>query len=111
MRIINNIFIAIIVFGNAKILQTNEFTPSSIHFFYLQDFDFLVYSVYVLPYSSRLIDLFFAAALLLIAGPGANLTWLLAGAAMGRFLKDYRRQVGWVMVALLAACAVMVFIE
>ena len=73
-------------------------------------FDFMVYSIYVLPYSSHLIDLFLAAALLLIAGPGANLAWLLAGATMGRFLKGYRRQVSWVMAVLLAACAVIVFI-
>ncbi|MCH3982563.1 MAG: LysE family transporter [Prevotella sp.] len=73
-------------------------------------FDFMVYSVYVLPYSSRLIDLFFAAALLLIAGPGANLAWLLAGATMGHFLKNYRWQVSWVMAALLVVCAVIVFI-
>jgi cysteine/O-acetylserine efflux protein len=58
-------------------------------------FDFMVYSVYVLPYSTRLSDLFVAAALLLIAGPGANLVWLLAGAGLSNFLTDYRRQVGW----------------
>ena len=42
-------------------------------------FDLTVYSSFVLPYSSRFIDLLPVAALLLIAGPGANMVWLLAG--------------------------------
>ena len=74
-------------------------------------FDFMVYSVYVLPYSTRLSDLFVAAALLLIAGPGANLVWLLAGAGLSNFLTDYRRQVGWVMAALLALCDMLIVVR
>ncbi|MDY6318054.1 MAG: LysE family transporter [Prevotella sp.] len=74
-------------------------------------FDFMVFSIYVLPYSSRLSDLFIVAALLLVAGPGANLVWLIAGAAMSRFLTTYRRQVGWVMAALLTACAAMIIVK
>lgn len=71
-------------------------------------FDFMVFSIYVLPYSDRLVDLLAVAALLLIAGPGGNLAWLLAGGFLRRFLTKYHRQVAWVMAALLAMWAVMV---
>ena len=56
-------------------------------------FDLTVFSTFVLPYSDRLEDLFETAAWLLIAGPGANLTWLMAGGVLRNFFLRYGRQV------------------
>lgn len=72
-------------------------------------FELTVFSTYVLPYSERLIDLFFVAPLLLLAGPGANFVWLYAGAYLRRFLHRYRQQVDVIMAVLLAACAIYIF--
>ena len=68
-------------------------------------FDLTAFSVYVLPYSNKLTALLIVAALLLIAGPGANLAWLYAGAYLRRFFSKYRKQVDIVMSLLLAGCA------
>lgn len=73
-------------------------------------FDLTAFSVYVLPYSNRLIDLLVVAALLLIAGPGANLAWLYAGAYLRRFFARYQKQVDLVMAVLLALCAVYILV-
>lgn len=73
-------------------------------------FELTAFSVYVLPYSDRLADLFFVAALLLIAGPGANLVWLYAGAYLRRFFAKYQKQVDIVMAILLALCAIYIII-
>lgn len=71
-------------------------------------FDLMVYFTYVLPYSNRLTSLLEAAAWLLLAGPGANLLWLLAGAFLRRFFARYQRSVEVVSAIALAACAVYV---
>lgn len=71
-------------------------------------FELTAFSVYVLPYSNKLIDLFIVAILLLIAGPGANLAWLYAGAYLRRFFSRYRKQVDIVMAMLLALCSVYI---
>lgn len=71
-------------------------------------FDLTAFSVYVLPYSNKLTDLLIVAALLLIAGPGANLAWLYAGAYLRRFFCRYRKQVDIVMSLLLAGCALYI---
>ena len=52
--------------------------------------------------------LLIVAALLLIAGPGANLAWLYAGAYLRRFFSKYRKQVDIVMSLLLAGCALYI---
>lgn len=75
-------------------------------------FELTVFSAYVIPYtenlaeSEQLIQLFWVACLLLLAGPGANLTWLYAGAYLRRFLGRYQKQVDVIMSILLALCAV-----
>lgn len=74
-------------------------------------FELTAFSVYVLPYSNRLIDLFIVAILLLIAGPGANLAWLYAGAYLRRFFSRYRKQVDIVMAMLLALCSVYIVLQ
>ena len=69
-------------------------------------FDLSCYSAFVLPYSERFIDLP-VTALLLLAGPGANLVWLLAGGAIKPFVSRYARTVSIVMASALLVCAVM----
>lgn len=73
-------------------------------------FDLTAFSVYVLPYSNRLSDLFVVAALLTIAGPGGNLVWLLAGSFLRKFFVEYMKQINIVMSLLLALCAVYITI-
>lgn len=73
-------------------------------------FDLTAFSVYVLPYSDRLTDLLVVAALLLIAGPGANLVWLYAGAYLRRFFARYQKQVDVAMSILLVLCALYIII-
>ena len=70
-------------------------------------FDLSCYSAFVLQYSERFIDLLPVTALLLLAGPGANLVWLLAGGAIKPFVYRYARTVSIVMATALLACAVM----
>ena len=70
-------------------------------------FDLSCYSAFVLPYSERFIDLLPVTALLLLAGPGANLVWLLAGGAIKPFVSRYVGTVSIVMAIALLVCAVM----
>jgi cysteine/O-acetylserine efflux protein len=67
--------------------------------------DLTVFSLFVLPYSNKLIDMLPVAALLLLAGPGANLIWLLAGDILRPFFDKYQKQVDIVMSVLLLLCA------
>ena len=71
-------------------------------------FDLMAYSTYVLPYSQRFVDLLPVAALLFIAGPGANLLWFLAGSALRPFVLKYQKTVNIVLALLLLACSVMI---
>ena len=73
-------------------------------------FDLTVYSSFVLPYSSRFTDLLPVLALLLIAGPGANLLWLLCGSLLRPFVARHHKAVCIVMALALVACAVMIVI-
>ena len=54
----------------------------------------------------RLEDLFETAAWLLIAGPGANLTWLMAGGVLRNFFLRYGRQVDHLSAVALVLCAI-----
>lgn len=71
-------------------------------------FDLSCYSAFVLPYSQRFLDLLPVIALLILAGPGANLLWLLAGGAIKPFVYRYAKTVSAVMAVALLICAVMV---
>jgi len=73
-------------------------------------FDLTAFSVYVLPYSHKLSDLLIVAALLLIAGPGANLAWIYAGAYLRKFFARYQKQVDIIMSLLLALCAIYILL-
>ena len=70
-------------------------------------FDLTCYSAFVLPYSQRFLDLLPVTALLILAGPGANLVWLLAGGAIKPFVYRYAKTVSAVMAVALLLCAVM----
>ena len=74
-------------------------------------FDLSVFSLFVLPYSDRLIDMFPVAALLLLAGPGANLLWLLAGDYLRHIFGKYQKQIDIVMALLLVLCAVVILLN
>lgn len=70
-------------------------------------FDLSCYSAFVLPYSQRFLDLLPVTALLILAGPGANLVWLLAGGAIKPLVSRYSRTVSIIMAVALVICAVM----
>ena len=74
-------------------------------------FDLTVFSLFVLPYSDRLIDMFPVAALLLLAGPGANLLWLMAGDYLRHIFGKYQKQIDIVMALLLVLCAVVILLN
>lgn len=74
-------------------------------------FDLTVYSTFVLPYSERFIDLLPVSALLLIAGPGANLLWLMAGSVLRPFVTKNQRTVDILMAAALVACSLMILLR
>ena len=65
----------------------------------------MAYTTFVLPHSDRLTDLLLVALLLELAGPGANLVYLLAGGALHRLFTRYARAADTIMAALLALCA------
>ena len=73
-------------------------------------FDFTAFGTFVLPYSNRLVDLFVVAALLLIAGPGANLVWLVLGLWLKPFFEHHKRTVIIVMAGALVACAIAILL-
>ena len=78
---------------------------------YSNRFSDLLVNMFVLPYSNRFSDLLVLVLFLEIAGPGANLAWLLAGGFLSRFFKDYRRQNSIVMAVLLALCAIWIALQ
>ena len=70
-------------------------------------FDLSCYSAFVLPYSQRFIDLLPVTALLILAGPAANMVWLLAGGTLRPFVAKHQKPVSIIMAVALVACAVM----
>ena len=69
-------------------------------------FDLTVFSIFVLPYSNRLVDLLVVSYILTIAGPMANLVWLLAGGWMRKWFTNFKKTTDTVMAVLLALCAI-----
>lgn len=74
-------------------------------------FDLMAYTTFVLPYSSSLVDLLLVVALLELAGLGANLLYVFAGAKLHNFFHSYSRQIDTTMAILLAACAVYILLS
>lgn len=68
-------------------------------------FELTVYSSFVLPYSREFTDLLAVGALMLLAGPGANLFWLFLGGFMHRIFARYQRNTEIAMALCLVACA------
>ena len=73
-------------------------------------FDLTVFSTFVLPYTDDLKSLLEVSAWLLIAGPGGNLLWLLAGAYLRRFFEHHQRQVDTVSALALILCALYILV-
>lgn len=71
-------------------------------------FELTVYSTFVLPYSSSLGDLLKMLPLMWLAGPVANLVWLLAGNGMRGLFAKYGQQIDIAAALALATCAVFV---
>ena len=66
------------------------------------------YSTFALPYSDGLVDLFPLFGILVIAGPGANLVWLLCGSRLHHLLVRHRVVTDTVMALALVACAALI---
>ncbi len=71
-------------------------------------FELSVYSSFVLPYSGRFTDLLPVAALLLVAGPGANFVWLLLGSSLSHIFERYHRAVNIASAVALLLCAIYI---
>lgn len=71
-------------------------------------FELSIFSTFVLPYSNRLADLFPVAALLLLAGPCANLVWICAGSGLSNFFRHYRHQVDIASAIAIILCAIYI---
>lgn len=71
-------------------------------------FEISIMSSEVLPYSDRLVDLLAVAALMIFAGPVANMVWLLAGNLIRPLAMRYRKATDIVIAVLLAGCAVYI---
>lgn len=68
-------------------------------------FELSVFSTFVLPYSDKITDLLPVAAMLLLAGPGANFVWLMAGSFLSGFFSKYHKTVNTVAAIALLLCA------
>lgn len=62
---------------------------------------------FVLPYSNSFIEIAKVGLLLTLAGPVANLVWLVAGAGLNKLTERYGRLIDIVLAAVLVICAVM----
>jgi len=66
------------------------------------------YSTFALPYSDGLVDLLPLFGILVLAGPGANLVWLLCGSRLHHLLTRHRVVTDTVMALALVACAALI---
>ena len=65
---------------------------------------------FVLPYSSSFIELAKVGCLLILAGPIANLVWLVAGSALNSLAEKYGRIIDVILAAALVLCALMLIL-
>lgn len=65
---------------------------------------------FVLPYSSSFIELAKVGGLLILAGPIANLVWLVAGSALNSLAEKYGRVIDVILAAALVFCALMLIL-
>lgn len=71
-------------------------------------FELSVFGSFVLPYSGRFVDLLPVAALLLVAGPGANFVWLLLGSSLSHIFEKHHHIVSIASAIALLLCAVYI---
>ena len=65
---------------------------------------------FVLPYSSSLVELAKVGIFLTLAGPVANLVWLVAGSALNSLTERYGRVIDVILAAALVICALMLIL-
>ncbi len=71
-------------------------------------FEISVFGSFVLPYSGSFTDLLPVAALLLVAGPGANFVWLLLGSSLSHIFDRYHHAVNIGSAIALLLCALYI---
>ncbi len=71
-------------------------------------FDLMVFSTFVLPHSEKLPDLLSVAPFIALAGPGANLVWLLLGGFLHKFFSHHQRKMEIAMALCLVFCAAVI---
>ncbi len=71
-------------------------------------FDLMVFSTFVLPHSEKLPDLLSVAPFIALAGPGANLVWLLLGGFLHKFFSHHQRKMEITMALCLVFCAAVI---
>jgi len=71
-------------------------------------FEISVYGSFVLPYSSKLSDLYIVAAWLLIEGPLGNLLWIFLGSKLKRFFESNMKTVDIITAVALAGCSLYI---
>lgn len=68
-------------------------------------------STFVLPYSSDFLTLAVNGLVLIIAGPLANLVWLLAGGGLNKLTEKYGKLIDWILALALVASAIMIVLK
>ncbi len=71
-------------------------------------FDLMVFSTFVLPHSEKLPDLLSVAPFIALAGPGANLVWMLLGGFLHKFFSRHQRKMEIAMALCLVFCAAVI---
>ncbi len=74
-------------------------------------FEISAFSTFVLPYSNNFADFLPVAALLLIAGPGANLLWLMAGSFLSHIYDEHYKSINIGSAIALALCAIYIAVS
>jgi cysteine/O-acetylserine efflux protein len=71
-------------------------------------FEISVFSTFVLPYSNSYADMLPVAALLLVAGPGANFLWMMAGSFLSHLYDAHYKSINIGSAIALLLCAVYI---
>ncbi len=71
-------------------------------------FEISTFSTFVLPYSSSYADMLPVAAALLIAGPGANFVWLMAGSFLSDLYYSHYKSINIGSAIALVLCAIYI---
>lgn len=75
-------------------------------------FEFMAFGTFVLPYGHDLASMATVAPLFLLAGPGCNFIWIMAGHFLRKRIYDHHmRTVDTIFALALAACAVLILLQ